>query len=90
MSPDSLTGIGVTERLASYRQVREQVERAIRPLATSVDGVSFDFQASLHRLSLRRGGYVILSGGGQDRLGQITELRADSDRAASASRRRCR
>ncbi|HEX6075155.1 MAG TPA: ATP-binding protein [Micromonosporaceae bacterium] len=81
--PGGLAGAGLTERLDSYRRAREQVERAILPLATSVDGVSFDVQASLHRLALRRGGYVILHGDGQQRLGQITDLRVDSERAAS-------
>ena len=47
-------------------------------LATSVDGVSFDFQASLHGLALRRGGYVVLESPGADRLGQVTDLRVES------------
>jgi hypothetical protein len=38
----------VAEGTASYRRVREQIEPAIAPLATSVDGFSFDLQASLH------------------------------------------
>ena len=58
---------GVAERLTSYRRAREQVERSILPLATSVDGAAFDFQASLHGLRLRRGGYVVLEGDGQRR-----------------------
>lgn len=81
--PDATAGTGLAERLVGYRQVRERIERAILPLATSVDGVSFEFQASLHRLELRRGGYVMLHGDGHSRLGQITDLRADSERAAS-------
>lgn len=78
-----VAGTGLAERLDRYRRVREQIERAILPLATSVDGVSFGFQVSLYGLELRRGGYVMLHGDGQPRLGQITELRADSERAAS-------
>jgi hypothetical protein len=64
----------VAERLAAYRRTREQVERSILPLATSIDGVNFEFQSSLHRLALRRGGYVILESDGVNRLGQITDL----------------
>ena len=66
-------------RMAAYREVREQIERSILPLATSVDGVSFEFQASLHDLLLRRGGYVVLEREGQRRLGQITDLGAASE-----------
>ncbi len=68
-------------RLAAYRSVREQVERSILPLATSVDGHVFEFQASLHGLTLRRGGYVMLEGDGPSRLGQVTDLGADSGTA---------
>lgn len=66
-------------RMAAYRDDREQIERSILPLATSVDGVSFEFQASLHDLLLRRGGYVVLERDGQSRLGQITDLGAASE-----------
>jgi len=65
--------------MADYRGLREQIERSILPLATSVDGLSFEFQASLHDLSLRRGGYVVLERGGWSRLGQITDLGAASE-----------
>ena len=50
--PESEPDAGVTERVTSYRRVREQVERSILPLATSVDGYAFGFQASLHDLKL--------------------------------------
>ena len=75
---DSPADAGMAERLTSYRRAREQVERSVLPLATSVDGVAFDFQASLHGLGLRRGGYVVLEGDGQRRLGQVTDVNADS------------
>ena len=75
---DSPADAGMAERLTSYRRTREQVERSVLPLATSVDGVAFDFQASLHGLGLRRGGYVVLEGDGQRRLGQVTDVNADS------------
>ncbi len=64
-------------QMAAYRSIREEVERGILPLATSLDGGWFDFQASLHGLTLRRGGYVML-GGAPPRLGQVTDLRVDS------------
>lgn len=80
-SPPQDVGDAVAARLAGYRTVREQVERAVLPLATSVDGVSFQFQASLHGLVLQRGGYVVLVADGDERLGQITDLRVESERA---------
>ena len=72
----------LTERLTTYRRVREEIERRILPISTSVDGVSFEFQASLHDLRLRRGGYVMLEADGQLRLGQVVDVRAASDLAA--------
>ncbi|MFP3712294.1 helicase HerA domain-containing protein [Puerhibacterium sp. TATVAM-FAB25] len=72
----------VTDRLERYRRTREQVERSILPRATSVDGVAFTVQASLHGLGLRRGGYVVLEGDDQRLLGQVTDLVAVSARAS--------
>ena len=68
----------IADDVAQYRAAREYVERSVLALATSVDGVSFDFQASLHGLALRRGGYVVLESPGATRLGQVTDLRAES------------
>jgi uncharacterized protein len=65
-------------RMSEYRGVREQLERNVAPLATSVDGFTFEVQASLYDLRLRRGGYVVLSADGVERLGQVTDLSADS------------
>ncbi len=65
-------------RLAGYRRTREGIERNILSLATSVDGHTFELQASLHHLDLRRAGYVLLASGGETRLGQITDLRVGS------------
>ena len=46
------------------------------PLATSVDGRQFAFQASLHQLQLQTGGYVVLEDeGGDRRLGQVLTMR---------------
>ena len=47
------------------------------PLATSLDGRRFSFQASLHGLELRIGGYVVLEGDGNPRLGQVLTLELD-------------
>ena len=69
-----MTDTGLREQLAEYRDLREGIERSILPLATCVDGAAFTFQAGLHDLQLRRGGYVVLEAGGSSRLGQITDL----------------
>ena len=66
-------------QVARYRDVRERIERDTLPLATSVDGVTFEFQASLHGLELRRGGYVVLDHEGGHRFGQVTDLTSRSD-----------
>jgi DNA helicase HerA-like ATPase len=66
------------EQLADYRHVREQLERSVLPLATSVDGVHFRVHASLYDLALKRGGYVALESGSRRWLGQITDLAAES------------
>ena len=63
--------------LERYRALRRELEGAILPLATSIDGRSFSFQASLQDLELRLGGYVVLEHDGDDRLGQILELGLD-------------
>jgi uncharacterized protein len=66
------------DRVDEYRAFREHLEREILPLASSVDGRRFTFQASLHGLALQTGGYVILEGEGRRSLGQILAMRADS------------
>lgn len=60
--------------LEDYRRVREELETSVLPLATSVDGHSFDFQVSLHGLELEPGGYVALETAGASYLGQILSL----------------
>jgi len=57
--------------LADYRALRRELESSILPIATSVDGRRFTFQAPLEPLELRVGGYVLL---GDDQLGQVTSL----------------
>jgi uncharacterized protein len=66
---DERLGQGLNE----YRSLRQDLERAVAPTATSVDGRRFEFQASLHGLALQTGGYVDL---GDGRLGQVLSLEA--------------
>ena len=73
-------GDWVRDQFARYRDVRGRIERDTLPLATSVDGSAFEFQASLHGLELKRGAYVVLEHEGGDRFGQITELTSSNDR----------
>jgi uncharacterized protein len=77
-----MTGAGtVRTALQEYRDVREQLERSILPLATSVDGRRFTFQTSLHELELEAGAYVVLEDDGGERLGQLLSLEFGSDDA---------
>jgi DNA helicase HerA-like ATPase len=71
----------LVEHLTRYRHVRDQIERSILPLATSVDGRTFSVQASLHDLALRRGAYVVLESQGRSRLGQVTDLEVSLEEA---------
>jgi uncharacterized protein len=68
--------------LVSYRRTRDRVEREVLPRATSVDGLRFSCQASLHDLRLCRGGYVVLESGDRRRLAQVTDLQVDRQAAA--------
>jgi DNA helicase HerA-like ATPase len=65
---------GLEHGLERFRAVRRELETAVLPLATSLDGRRFTFQASLHGLALRLGGYVVVERGGGQRLGQVLEL----------------
>ena len=73
-----------TTPVDDYRQAIKEIERGIRPLATSVDGRQFTFQASLHDLALQTGGYVVLEHDGQTSFGQVLTLRPDTAEAPSA------
>jgi uncharacterized protein len=64
----------VSASLEEYRETRDALERAVLPLATSVDGRRFSFQVSLHGLELEPGGYVAIEGDGSSRLGQLLSL----------------
>ncbi|MEI8412251.1 MULTISPECIES: hypothetical protein [unclassified Kribbella] len=60
---------------AASRGARRVIERGVLPLASSVDGIRFEFQAALDDLALQVGGYVVLETGATGRLGQILTLR---------------
>ena len=65
---------GLSPQLENFRETRRNLEASVLPLATSVDGRRFSFQASLYGLQLEVGGYVVLDGGGITRLGQVHAL----------------
>jgi uncharacterized protein len=67
---------GFEHGLERFRAVRRELETAVLPLATSLDGRRFTFQSSLHGLALRLGGYVVVEQDGRQRLGQVLELEA--------------
>jgi hypothetical protein len=68
-----------TQRLDEFRATRERIEHSILPLASSVDGRRFRFQASAFALPAQVGGYVVLEGTGGGRLGQVTTLELEQD-----------
>jgi hypothetical protein len=70
--------------LDRLRATRRRIEAAVLPLATSIDGRGFAFQASLHGLDVRPGGYVVLTpaGGAPAVLGQVLDLRLATQDAA--------
>ena len=72
--PAGTDAAALAASVAEYRSVREGLERALLPLATSVDGRRFSFQVSLHGLELQVGGYVSIDAGEARRLGQIMSL----------------
>src|ERR1700761_3224214 len=81
---DSMVDItlGIDQQLDSFRAARRDIEASVLPLATSVDGRRFTFQASLHDLELQIGGYAVLEGGASPRLGQILALEMDQQAGA--------
>jgi uncharacterized protein len=72
---DTTSGIG--QQLDIFRETRRTIEASVLPLATSVDGRRFTFQASLHGLEFQAGGYVVLEDGDLPRLGQVLALESD-------------
>ena len=73
MNRTAATG-DIERRVEEFRAVRERIEASILPLATSVDGRSFTFQASLHGIDLQPGAYVVLEHAAGSRLGQVLSL----------------
>ena len=73
--------MALDDRLEAFRANRRELEAAILPLATSLDGRQFSFQASLHDLELQAGGYVVLESEGHG------AARPDGEPAARACRR---
>jgi DNA helicase HerA-like ATPase len=63
-------------RLAHYRDLRREIENNVLPIATSIDGRQFQFQAPLAALDLQVGGYVVLESDAGARFGQILSLEA--------------
>ena len=72
--------------IEEYRSLREALETSLLPLATSVDGRRFQFQASLHRLELETGGYVAIEAGDARHLGQVISLAMEREEAGSLDR----
>ncbi len=62
------------DRAAEYRDLRRRLEESVLPLATSVDGRTFELQAPLRHLQLEVGGYVVLDSGSMTHLGQVLTL----------------
>ena len=60
--------MGIDRQLDSFRAARREIEASVLPLATSVDGRRFTFQASLYGLQLQVGGYAVLDDGGAFRV----------------------
>jgi uncharacterized protein len=67
-------GSGLDAHVGQFRDVRRRLEDAILPLATSVDGRRFSFQAPLRGLELQPGGYAAIEDDGVRRLGQVLDV----------------
>jgi uncharacterized protein len=77
------TDMGIDRQLETFRAARRDIEASVLPLATSVDGRRFTFQASLYSLQLQVGGYAVLDdGGGVPRLGQVLAVEMDQQPGA--------
>jgi len=61
-------------QLAAYRTTRRELEASILPLATSIDGRRFVFQAPADDVGFQVGGYVVLDRDGSSSLGQTLGL----------------
>src|SRR4051812_45463893 len=63
--------------LEAYRSLRRELEDAVLPLAGSLDGRRFTFQASVHDHDVVLGGYVRIEVAGRFRLAQVTSLHTE-------------
>ena len=72
--------------LREYRDLRQKLETAVLSMATSVDGLRFEYQASLHGLELAAGGYVLIETETDSRLGQLQSLRMEQQEAWAVDR----
>ena len=70
-----MTELSLTGRVDAFRSLRAQAEASVLPLATSLDGRRFSFQARIEGLELTLGGYVMLEGAGGATLGQVRTQR---------------
>ena len=69
-----MTSTSLAGRVDAFRALRAQAEASILPLATSLDGRHFSFQARIEGLDLRLGGYVMIEGDDRATLGQVRSL----------------
>ena len=76
--------VDVSAATEEYRSLRAELERAIRPLATSLDGRRFTLQASPDDLAFQAGGYVSLAGD-PPALGQVTRLELATEEGADVA-----
>ena len=65
------------DALERHQEYRRELEKLVLPLASSLDGRRFSFQAPLRGLQLEVGGYVVLEAESVTRLGQVVALRED-------------
>ena len=73
MSDDRARG-RLADQVTRWRETRRSLEESVLPLATSLDGRRFEFQASLHGLELQAGGYAVLEDDTTRRLGQVIDV----------------
>jgi uncharacterized protein len=64
-------------RFEAYRALRRELEENLLRIASSIDGRTFGFQASLHGLDLEVGGYLVVETDAGSLLGQVLELGMD-------------
>jgi DNA helicase HerA-like ATPase len=68
----------LSPRLEAFRSLRREIEASVLPLATSLDGRRFSFQAAIDGLELQLGGYVVLEVDAGE-VGLAPETAAEAD-----------